>query len=120
MKETWNLRDEVMDAVDKSFNTGDWRVALNISHDLCAEIEKNYRCDHIKSLGDEIVILRDELAKLKERLETAQTVVELSRRIVGWVNGNHHYPDYFKALGIYDDQMKDDSLGKKSEDTPQL
>lgn len=46
---SWNLREKVMDAIDKSFNTGDWRVALNIGHDLSAEIESNFRCPHVVS-----------------------------------------------------------------------
>lgn len=118
MKETWNLREAVLNAIgkildscsepEKEMEEKQVDYTFKVRDDLCAEIEKNQEL---------------EIAKLKERLKAAQRAVEAIKVMINFDKLSTVNP-LSEAIYHYDSlmysQTNDDSLGKKSENTPQL
>lgn len=137
MKETFNLREAAKFAMRDYYNaarTMNAEVVSTILDNFCNEIEKNHRCPHITGNPEgsqwcqlaesSVTAMGHEIAKLKERLEAAQRVVEAARKVAAYnmPEGNSVSVNWalISVLEVYDVEMKDDSLGEKSDNTPQL
>lgn len=103
-------------------NTMPWTIDYNCSWDFRTYIyriapEPSKSCEEtmIQRMGNEIV-------KLKERLEASRLVVGAARCIHLQCHSlEYEFRDLLSdSLAAYDAQMKDDSLGKKLDNTPQL
>lgn len=84
-------------------------------------------CGHVVTDNSETLKnALNEIARLKGRLEAAHRVVEAASKACNSYNSDpedefwYNFQDLRTVLDAHALQMKDDSLGKKTEDTPQL
>lgn len=134
MKETWNLRESVMNAISEATCCRIYEdpSEKEIGDRLCAEIEANFKCPHVVSSDEgssycqlaeaSVTKMGNEIAKLKEKIEVTQKAyMELIMAVQTPHKGEIRHETALRYIRERENisksfpmvQMKDESLGKE-------